>query len=189
MKKTKTAFILEILENSLMTAADIVTAVLESGYGASYSKLNQTYSKIESRRAISRFGVLERQKFYNLISKLKREELIEGDRKLKLTKIGKEKLMKLKNKPIDVKTLRYKSENDQTLKVVIFDIPENYRWKRNWLRISLVQLGFKILQKSVWVGKVKIPEEFIKDLRFMKIEKFIHIFSVNKLGSIDLEGE
>jgi len=184
MKKSKTVQILEILGEGLMTAADIITVILESGYGASYSKLTRNYSKIESRRLDSHFAALERQRFYNLISKLKREGLIEGNRKLKITRYGKEKILKSRN-VAEVKVIKYKPEKDDATKIIIFDIPERERYKRNWLRTSLLQLGFKLLQKSVWIGKVKIPEEFIEDLKFMKIDRCVHVFSADKLGTID----
>lgn len=186
MRKSKTVQILEILGEGLMTAADIITAILESGYGASFSEMSRNYSKIELRRADNHSAVLERQRFYNLISKLKREGLVEGNIKLKLTKRGKEKILKSKNAH-EIKVIKYRSEKDDTTKIIIFDIPERERYKRNWLRTSLLQLGFKLLQKSVWIGKVKIPEEFIEDLRFMKIDRYVHIFTADKLGTIDID--
>ena len=34
---------------------------------------------------------------------------------------------------------------------------------------ELSDLDFKMLQRSVWVGKSKLPEEFLEDLRFLKL--------------------
>ena len=104
---------------------------------------------------------------------------------MKLTKLGKEKALEPKN--IKVGITKHKPERDDTTKVIIFDIPEKERYKRDWIRVSLLQLGFKMLQKSVWIGKVKIPEEFINDLKFMKIHSCVHIFSAEKLGTIDVD--
>src|SRR3990167_5623755 len=35
--------------------------------------------------------------------------------------------------------------------LVVFDIPENARWRRGYLRAVLREFSFKQLQKSVWV--------------------------------------
>ena len=189
MKESKTAKILNILGEGFMTATDIITAILESGYGASYSRLNKNYLKLQSRRLDEKLAALERQRFYNIISKLKREGLISGKENLRRTKLGTEKLLKLRSLKTEVaiKVKKYKPEEDDTTKIVIFDIPEKERRKRRWLRASLLQLGFVILQKSVWIGKVKIPEEFMEDLRFMKLDRYIHVFSGEKLGTIDFD--
>ncbi|MBI3589518.1 MAG: CRISPR-associated endonuclease Cas2 [Candidatus Liptonbacteria bacterium] len=184
MKKSLTVKILEILGEGLMTATDVVTSILESGYGSSYSKMDRNFRRLEYSRIDRINEARERQRFYNLISKLKREGLVAGKTRLKITAVGREKV--LKSKGFDVKFGRYEKEKDDTVKIVIFDIPEKDRHKRDWLRVSLSRLGFKMLQKSVWMGKVKIPEEFLEDLRFIRISQYVHIFSAEKLGTIDL---
>lgn len=84
-----------------------------------------------------------------------------------ITRKGLEKLKILKKK--NRKTLiNYSKEKSDKLIIVIFDIPEKERHKRNWLRSVLVSLDFKFLQESVWIGKTKIPEEFLNDLRNKK---------------------
>ncbi|MBI2635441.1 MAG: CRISPR-associated endonuclease Cas2, partial [Parcubacteria group bacterium] len=70
------------------------------------------------------------------------------------------------------------------LKVVIFDIPEKQKHKREWLRGQLQDLGFKMIQKSVWMGKRKFPKEFLEDIRDLKLLAYVEIFSVTKTGSM-----
>ncbi len=183
MKKSLTVKVLEILGEGLMTATDVVTAILESGYGASYAKIDRNYRRIESVRIDRINAAKERQRFYNLISKLKREGLITGKEKLRLTLLGKDKI--LKSKINGLGRNNYKKEKDSTTKIITFDIPEKDRSKRDWFRAILVELGFTMLQKSVWVGKVKIPEDFLEDLRLLKISQCVHIFTAEKLGTID----
>ena len=48
--------------------------------------------------------------------------------------------------------------------IVIFDIPEIRKNKRNWLRGDLMALGFMQLQKSVWFGPAPLPKKFIEYL-------------------------
>ena len=48
--------------------------------------------------------------------------------------------------------------------IVAFDVPEERRAQRNWLRRELVMFGFESLQKSVWFGPGPLPKDFIKRL-------------------------
>ena len=66
----------------------------------------------------------------------------------------------------------------------MFDIPEKEKWKRVWLREVLGLCGFKMLQRSVWAGKNKIPEEFLADLRNFNMLEYVHIFEVSKKGTL-----
>ena len=78
----------------------------------------------------------------------------------------------------------YKSGEEKELNIVIFDVPETQRRKRDWLRGTLVQLGFSKLQQSVWMGKNKLPKEFLQDLETFQILKYVEIFSINKIGTL-----
>ena len=75
-------------------------------------------------------------------------------------------------------------EEKNNLLIVAFDIPEKERRKRDWLRSSLRHLGLKMIQKSVWIGKIKLPDDFIKDIGVLNLAQFVHIFEVGKEGSL-----
>lgn len=129
-----------------------------------------------------------KNKFYSLLSRLKKQGFIEKKIKQskiywKLTSKGEKRLENLKN-ALKFPKLFYKQEKDNRLNIVIFDIPEKYRRKRNWLRNNLLALGFTILQKSVWIGKNKIPKDFLKAMTELEIIDFIHIFKISKTGTI-----
>lgn len=64
--------------------------------------------------------------------------------------------------------------------IVAFDIPEDKRKSRYWLRIELVSLGFKMLQKSVWLGPAPLPQELIKHLKTIDILSYIKFFEVKE---------
>ncbi len=138
----------------------------------------------------------EKQKFYNLLSYLRRRGFVEkkktrGNKVLwKLTKNGLDWLKKkrIKNNHPILSFKPSKAIKEDYSKIIIFDIPENDKWKRNWLRQSLKNLGFFMLQKSVWMGKNKLPEEFIFNLREFKILPHIHIFEVKEKGTINFAG-
>ncbi|OGF64281.1 hypothetical protein A2661_00880 [Candidatus Giovannonibacteria bacterium RIFCSPHIGHO2_01_FULL_45_24] len=73
------------------------------------------------------------------------------------------------------------------MRLVIFDVPERERKKRLWLRLELLACGYKILQKSVWVGYCPLPQEFFEALEYLDLRRHIHIFSVNSAGTLRKE--
>ena len=79
----------------------------------------------------------------------------------------------------------YQKTDGDKLIIIAFDIPEKLRRKRNWIRKVLVGLDFKMIQKSVWQGTTKIPEDFLQDLNDLKIIDFIEIFQISKKGSLE----
>ncbi len=134
----------------------------------------------------------ERQRFLNMLCYLHENGLVERKEnkhrksKWRITHRGIEKLKFLKKKqrsklePFSAETVK-----EDALKIVIFDIPESEKRKRNWLRRSLQNLNFFMLQKSVWIGKSKLPEKFLEKLQELKILSFVHIFTVHEKGTID----
>ena len=74
---------------------------------------------------------------------------------------------------------------DGNWRVVIFDIPERERKKRLWLRLELISYGYKLLQKSVWVGYRPLPEDFLRDLEDFNLKSHIHIFSIHHSGTLE----
>jgi len=94
---------------------------------------------------------------------------------------GKE-FMKIKNKGLrnffpKTKSSAFKKVKSEVL--VLFDIPEKERYKRDWLRSELVGFGFESIQRSVWFGP-KLPKEFLEYLIEQKIKQYVHMFKVSK---------
>lgn len=70
---------------------------------------------------------------------------------------------------------------DGKFRVVIFDIPEQKSRDRNWLRQELYVLQYKLLQKSVFIGKYPLPEDIIKSIRHKKIGNYVNYLLVDKV--------
>ena len=118
----------------------------------------------------------------HLISKMKKEGLVTVNQgMISITKAGRESIKISNIAPI---RREYKKSTDNMFKIVAFDIPEKRRADREWLRWSLNDLGFKMLQKSVWIGKVAIPKEFIDDLRRYDLLEYLDIIGITKTGTI-----
>jgi len=198
MRNLRTKFILEAAEKLGKFSIEILDFLITSQpkhykkirrqmlYGSFYNELFEKPKKL----TYEEYKKIETQKFYNILSYLQKEGLVRKSKEEKnsfwsITDKGKKKL-KFINEQFILKlpSKSYKKENDKDLKIIIFDIPEEDSKKRKWLRNNLVALGFSKLQKSVWIGSIKLPKDFIEDLKVMDIFQYIEIFSVNRMGTI-----
>ena len=62
--------------------------------------------------------------------------------------------------------------------IFIFDIPENKRKVRNWIRDQIKFWDFEMIQKSVWVGYGPLPLDFMNRLKLLEVDKCVRIFNV-----------
>jgi len=187
--------ILETVEDAAISMVDLFEVISSSGYGASRSKLEYELSKQRGKRAeklVEReFKRQQKQKYYNFIRYLKKNGLIdekknEGKKILSITKKGREKFLFLKKQNKDfLPEILYQKEEGSKFIIIIFDIPEIDKRKRNWLRAVLRNLEFKMIQKSVWMGKIKIPKDFLSDLHEINLVNCVEIFEISKTGSLE----
>ena len=138
----------------------------------------QDYYKIKKRYK-NKHG---KHKVYQLISYLKRKGYIqtpelENKEGVILTPAGIEKILSVYEK-----TFKLSKRKDGKLQMILFDISEEKRDKRSTLRINLVKLGYRKLQKSVWISPydvLKETQDIIKDLnifnetRLLLVEKIV----------------
>lgn len=109
--------------------------------------------------------------YYTTISRMLKSEVIEkviinGEVKLRITSKGKVRLVR------DFPFLKFQSQKwDRKWRIVTFDIPVKFRVKRDRLRRKLKELGFGMLQQSIWIS----PHNFEDDIR--------EYLESNRLGS------
>jgi DNA-binding transcriptional regulator PaaX len=53
--------------------------------------------------------------------------------------------------------------------LVMYDISEDMKSQRDWFRRQLKNLGFIMIQRSVWVGPSPLPKEFLEYVKEIKI--------------------
>lgn len=106
---------------------------------------------------------------------LKKQRLIQMKKyreqiKYELTDLGKAKGLKLlyKRRPKTVRT-------DGLSTIVIFDIPEEKKRARDFLRRFLKENGFTQLQKSVFIGRFKLFNDFRQILAELNINANVSI--------------
>lgn len=114
-----------------------------------YGKLKHQFSAPTARTAIHR---------------LQKKQFIQCERRgnkllFMLTEEGEREVENIKAKLASSKPKKW----DGKWRVIVFDVPEKLRGKRDVLRRALVSLGFMRLQRSVWVYPHILPQEF-KDL-------------------------
>jgi len=195
MRGDITIQILEGLKDVAVDSADLIAAFLISGYGASQSKITREAERVKRERMTEKITKGDerriKHKYQNLIYKLKKDGLIKESKKdnrkiLIVTRQGDKKLTKLKELSEKNYLLKhcYAVEQSKRLVIVAFDIPERVRRYRDWLRSVLENLGLTMIQKSVWMGKIKIPKALIDDLAELKLIDFVEIFEVGNEGSL-----
>jgi len=178
--------IFERLLDVAQTAGEVSTVLITSPYGTSYRGFEKRLNDLRSRGAKGTFQSVQRQRFHAYISKLKREGFIrEGAlKKLSLTEAGHGYLKNLLRKKRATLPTHYAVQKSSAWIIVSFDVPEKERRKRAWLREALKNLGFRMIHKSVWIGKVKIPERFLHNLRRQNIWGAVEIFEITKGGTL-----
>lgn len=183
---------LECIAEVAMSAVDFSTAFLDAGYGASVSRLDYLMQKNSNARMPGPEKALDgrhRQLLYRLRRDgLVREATKKGIKQYFLTAKGfkrKANLAAQLSETLIEREYSVVAVNDFI--IVSFDISERERRKRNWLRDELRQMEFSMIQQSIWIGKIKIPKEFLEDLKRYDLVEQVEIFEAKKLGTLSSE--
>jgi len=187
--------ILDALGDTAASSATLLEVFLSSRYGASAGRMGREFERKQREHrsiALQRARELkEHQLFYNLVRYLKQDDLIREEvrnRKkfLAITQKGLEKFKSLvtRKKNALPPAVYLHEEKSSALTIVMFDVPEKERRKRAWLRAALRNIGCAPVQKSVWMGKIKIPKEFLEDLKRLHLVECVEMFEITKAGSL-----
>lgn len=124
------------------------------------------------------WNFINRQKLYRNIKVLEKQKMIRYAQKgkwwsVELTEKGKKYAEKIGFDKLSISS----PENwDRKWRIVIFDIPENKKIVRDALRKKIQDLGFKELQKSVFVHPYPCLDEINIVVKFFKSEEFVKQF-------------
>ena len=130
--------VLEAISVSGQLARDIITERVIKLFGRSLHDTRKTDPRYDISRSVRRLI----EAGYICI------KVIDGEQVLALTTKGKLKRNQIASGKIK---LTKQKKWDGKWRVIIYDIKENRRGKRNILRDTLVHLGFTLIQKSAWV--------------------------------------
>ena len=124
----------------------------------------------------------KRNSYYSSVSKLLSTGEIErkldskGQPYLELTSKGQEKF----KRKFPILSLQ-KKKWDGNFMIVIFDIEEKERYKRDILRSKLRELGFGQLQESVWVSPYHFEEDFQGFIESENLQKSVYVLKARTL--------
>ncbi len=182
--------ILEFLSNSPLTFDDMVDWLMTPGSGSKGSWTGEDrfeFNKRRWRRHLDEERKKAEQKVYSLLYRLEKSGFVKKQNKngksywSRTVKIVKNRFFRTKN--FNTQPL---TNNLQKI-IIIFDISEKEKRKRNWLRYALKNLGYKMLQKSVWLGDASLPREFLEELKNLNLLESVKIFSIFDKGSANFE--
>lgn len=106
------------------------------------------------------------------LTRLKKQGLLSNRHGIwRVTEAGKEYLEKILRRKRE-KQLAERAKNT----IIMFDIPESLARKRYRLRAALRQMGFILIQKSVWFGPGPLSGEFVESLHDSGILRYLKFF-------------
>lgn len=108
------------------------------------------------------------------IRDLCRYDFINKDNKGGFINLGLTKKGKLKALNIQLENIKNKKEKwDGKWRMIAFDIPEKYKAERDALRHRLRAIGFRELQKSIFVTPVNCGKEMAAFIEFFELQKYV----------------
>lgn len=158
-----------------------ILLLLMAGFALGLSRSPKNYFKIlksvsKEWKEISRDKLIRAvREFYNkrIIDYKEKED---GTVYIVLTKDGQKKALEYKLDEIEIK----KPENwDKKWRMVIFDIPEKRKKVREALRDKLKELGFKELQKSVFIYPYPCEDEIDFIVEVFEIRSHVRFLIVD----------
>lgn len=123
-----------------------------------------------------------RKRFAFLVYRLKKQGYlrvlkIKDNSAVAITQRGLDKILRTEFKLMDKKLRK-----DNKWQMVLFDIPEDKRRSRDLFRNQLKCLGYKGLQKSIWVCPYDTLKETKELIKRYNLRKWVELLLVNKIG-------
>jgi len=82
---------------------------------------------------------------------------------------------------IKIKLTERKRRADKKWQMVLFDIPEDRRRNRDLFRKQLKYLGYKKLQRSIWVCPYNVLKETEQLIKRYKLDRFVRLLLVEEI--------
>lgn len=117
--------------------------------------------------------------FLKLLKKMQNKGVIYlGGERIKLTKKGLELQKQLRLEQV---ILKKPAEWDGIWRLISYDIPDKYKKTRDWFRWTLIRLGFKNLQESLWVYPYDCKEEIAVIAKNIGIAEYVIVMMTDSL--------
>ncbi|OIO49829.1 hypothetical protein COZ78_02105 [bacterium (Candidatus Gribaldobacteria) CG_4_8_14_3_um_filter_42_11] len=181
----------QIINKGLDLASAILMSFKESGEGFLRS-LPSSYPEFKMIKDM--FGVqgyprsqikeINNSSIRSSLYRLRKQGLLVKDVNKKiycLTDEGKKMALKIKSRYIATPERPW----DGKLRLFFFDIPESKKGWRGAIRRELAIAQFYQLQKSVYIGKYPLPEDFYCELENNNISRFVFLLTVGDIDRLD----
>jgi len=191
--------ILSAVDESRDIALDLLGALIVSGEALDRQALERVKDRLLLEQRKDDEDKEQRRKemcrFYAMVRYLENDGLIEKriiahGISVFITSRGKEKLRTLEDVlESSLPSARSRYENSPLRKeegaiIVTFDVPEDERRKRDWLRATLRDLGFSMIHKSVWMNNRGIPQLFLEDIASLGMQEYVQVLCMTKAGHL-----
>lgn len=150
----------------LLLLGGVLLGFTYSPYGQRkiYREISKEWKKIDREKFRRNISALQRSKHVTI------KQNLDGSYTYVLSGKGKSKALTFRFQEMKIPKHKW----DQKWRLVIFDIPEDYKKARDALRRKLQQLGFQELQKSVFVFPYECRDEIEFIVEFFGMRKYVH---------------
>lgn len=170
------AILMSVAEAGFITASGILAGP-RVGIGRAFDTASSVSTPLDYYEMLKQY---KKNSLRVTMSKLAKKGLIEKNPQgYKLSKLGKLFVKKAKEaqKP---KTW------DGKWRMAIFDIPEKRRDDRYWLTTQLLTAEYKNLQKSVYLGKYPLTEDFFKQIHHKKLTNCVRLITIGEIDNDEI---
>ena len=133
-------------------------------------KLKRGYGRKKDRQQFSQLIYYLKKKGYIKIKNLEEKQAV------LLTKKGTDKVLKIK-----FKTKEKKKRLDGKWQMVIFDIPEDIKNKRDYFRYGLKRLKYQKLQQSIWICPYDVLKDTDELIKYLKLDSFARLLLIEEI--------
>ena len=174
-RRTDTSYLIDGLLRFITISGITASAILAPNAVRLFDKPLQKYLKKldEQQRQSKLRKALTYMKYNQLIA----EDYEHG---LSLTPKARQRLEKLS---FDEITIPKPKTWDKKWRIVFFDIPENHKSNRDAFAAKMRQLGFKVLQRSVFIHPFHCREEVARVAMHYHVRKYISYIEANNIDN------
>ena len=169
----KYTLVTEILEHLIVCGSSIMLEAALVPYGRTLGRTLYEIQRVAGH-CPHEFSGHSTGTVASTLSRLKKQGLVARDRAKRkiiwrISEIGKHHFETVAEK------LAGLPPEDGKIRLVIFDIPEQERVKRNWLRTRLLACDYTTLQKSVMLGTRPLPKRLLNELKERELSSYVRV--------------
>jgi len=132
------------------------------------------FKKLEEKKlGKERFGRLLKYLKYNGYLYIKKEK---NKNAVIITPKGAERILEIKKKIEGIP-----KRKDGKWQMVIFDIPEEIRTRRDYFRTGLRRLNYQKLQQSIWICPYDVLKDTQELIKYFKLDAFVKLLLLEEI--------